>query len=154
MISFTLYLHLAHIALQNANKDYLIFSYFCYFIAKSNHKSKNEKWDERKINMHFNLWSRWTKYYEVKETQRACATCQFLNDIQSGRVKTKLIKHFNDYWVKSANCDNPYSNLDQILKGWERKINILLSDQFTFYFQIRGHSITIWTRWGSVFVHR
>ena len=59
----------------------------------------------------------WTQYYEVKETKRACDTCQFLNDVRTGDVKTNRITHFNDYWVKQANCNNPFSNLDRILKN-------------------------------------
>jgi hypothetical protein len=33
---------LAHIALQNVNKDYVIFSYFRNFVAKSDHKRKTK----------------------------------------------------------------------------------------------------------------
>ena len=65
----------------------------------------------------FLLIFRWTKYYEVRETQRACSTCQFLNDVRSGYVKTQRIEHFNDYWVKQANCNNPFSMTEQILKN-------------------------------------
>ena len=34
---------LAHLALQNINKDYVIFSYFCNFVAKSNEKPKTKR---------------------------------------------------------------------------------------------------------------
>ena len=38
---FLLALHFAlHLALQNVNKDYVIFSYFCNFVAKSDQKPK------------------------------------------------------------------------------------------------------------------
>jgi hypothetical protein len=37
---------LAHRALQNVNKDYVIFLYFRHFLAKSEKKTKYEKWDE------------------------------------------------------------------------------------------------------------
>ena len=33
---------LAHLALQNVNKDYVIFSYFCSFVAKSDQKPKTK----------------------------------------------------------------------------------------------------------------
>ena len=48
---------LAHLALQNVNKDYVIFTYFCNFDAKSDQKpkTKNEKWDEQNIRDHFDL---------------------------------------------------------------------------------------------------
>ena len=38
--SFLFFL-LAHLALQNVNKDYVIFSYFYNFVAKSDQKPKN-----------------------------------------------------------------------------------------------------------------
>ena len=43
MIFFPVFLCLGHLALQNVNKDYIIFSYFRNFFAKSdqNPKTKN-----------------------------------------------------------------------------------------------------------------
>ena len=40
------FFRLAHLALQNVNKDYVIFWYFPNFVAKSDQKPK---WDERNI---------------------------------------------------------------------------------------------------------
>ena len=40
MIFFQFFSHLAHLALQNLNKDYVIFSYFRKFVAKSDQKRK------------------------------------------------------------------------------------------------------------------
>ena len=42
MIFFPLFFCLAHLALQNVNKDYAIFSYFCIFSAKSDQKPKTK----------------------------------------------------------------------------------------------------------------
>ena len=36
------FFRLAHLALQNVSKDYIIFSYFCNFIAKSDQKPKTK----------------------------------------------------------------------------------------------------------------
>ena len=38
--SFRIFFCLAHLALQNVNKDYVIFLYFRNFVAKSDHKPK------------------------------------------------------------------------------------------------------------------
>ena len=38
VIFFLVFFHIAHLALQNVNKDYVIFSYFCNFVAKSDQK--------------------------------------------------------------------------------------------------------------------
>ena len=46
------FFHLAHLALQNLNKDYIIFSNFCDFVVKT----QNEKWDElltERLNLNF-----------------------------------------------------------------------------------------------------
>ena len=40
MIFFPLLFRLAHLALQNVKKDYVIFSYFCNLVAKSDQKPK------------------------------------------------------------------------------------------------------------------
>ena len=37
---FPLFFRLAHLALQNVTKDYVIFSYFCNFVAQSDQKPK------------------------------------------------------------------------------------------------------------------
>jgi hypothetical protein len=42
VISFPFFFCLAHLAFQNVNKDYVIFSYFRNFIAKSDQKQKTE----------------------------------------------------------------------------------------------------------------
>jgi len=42
VIFFPVFFRLAHLALQNENKGYLIFSYFCKFIAKSDQKPKTK----------------------------------------------------------------------------------------------------------------
>ena len=42
MIIFLFFSRLAHLALQNVNKDYVIFSYFRNFIAKSDQKPKTK----------------------------------------------------------------------------------------------------------------
>ena len=42
MIFFPVFFRLAHLALQNVNKDYVIFSYFRNFIAKSDQKPKTK----------------------------------------------------------------------------------------------------------------
>jgi hypothetical protein len=41
MIFFAIFFRLAHLALQNVNKDYAIFWYFCNLVAKSDQKTKN-----------------------------------------------------------------------------------------------------------------
>ena len=41
-ISFWGFFRLAHLALQNVNKDYVIFSYFCNFVAKNDKKPKTK----------------------------------------------------------------------------------------------------------------
>ena len=42
MIFFTLYFRLARLALQNVNKDYVIFLYFCNIVTKNDKKRKRE----------------------------------------------------------------------------------------------------------------
>ena len=42
MIFFPGFFHLAHLALQNINNDYVIFLYFRKFIAKSDQKPKTK----------------------------------------------------------------------------------------------------------------
>ena len=42
VIFFPVFFRLAHLALQNINKDYLIFSYFRNFVAKKNQKPKTK----------------------------------------------------------------------------------------------------------------
>ena len=42
VIFFPFFFCLAHLALQNVNKDYIIFSYFCNFVAKSDQKLKKK----------------------------------------------------------------------------------------------------------------
>ena len=42
MIFFPFFFHLAHLALENVNKDYVIFSYFHNFVAKSDQKPKTK----------------------------------------------------------------------------------------------------------------
>ena len=42
VIFFPVFFHLAHLALQNVNKYYVIFSYFCNFVAKSDQKPKTK----------------------------------------------------------------------------------------------------------------
>ena len=51
VIFFPFLFRLAHLALQNVNKDYVIFLYFRNFIAKSDQKpkTKNQKWNEKNI---------------------------------------------------------------------------------------------------------
>jgi hypothetical protein len=51
VIFFPLFFSLAHLSLQKVNKDYVIFSYFCNFVAKSDQKPKikngmNETFEE------------------------------------------------------------------------------------------------------------
>ena len=36
------FVHLAHLALQNVDKDYVTFSYFCNFVTKSDQKPKTK----------------------------------------------------------------------------------------------------------------
>ena len=43
VIFFPVYFRLAHLAFQNVNKDYVIFSYFHNFVAKSDQKTKEEE---------------------------------------------------------------------------------------------------------------
>ena len=38
----SVFFHLAHLALQNVNKDYVIFLYFCNFVAKSDQNTTNQ----------------------------------------------------------------------------------------------------------------
>ena len=45
---FFIFFHLVHLALQNVNKDYIIFLYFCNFVTKSDQKPKM-KWDKQNI---------------------------------------------------------------------------------------------------------
>ena len=42
VIFFQVFFHLAHLALRNVNKDYVIFSYFHNFISKSDQKPKTK----------------------------------------------------------------------------------------------------------------
>jgi len=42
MIFFPVFFCLAHLALQNVNKDYVTFLYFCNFFAKNDQKPKTE----------------------------------------------------------------------------------------------------------------
>ena len=48
VIFFSVFFHLAHLVLQNVNKEYIIFLYFCNFIAQSDQK---RKWDEPNISV-------------------------------------------------------------------------------------------------------
>ena len=41
--SFLSFFHLSHLALQNVNKDYIIFSYFHNFVTKSDRKPRTKK---------------------------------------------------------------------------------------------------------------
>ena len=45
--SFPFFSRLTHLALQNVNKDYVIFSYFRNFVAKSDQKQKLKNWNVR-----------------------------------------------------------------------------------------------------------
>ena len=47
LVAFRFFRLAAHLALQNVNKYYVIFSYFRHFVAKSDQKPKKEK-KERK----------------------------------------------------------------------------------------------------------
>ena len=51
-LSFVFF-RLAHLALQNVNKDHAIFLYFHNLVAKRDQKTKNQKWDERNIDLSF-----------------------------------------------------------------------------------------------------
>ena len=49
---FIVFFCLVHLALQNINKDYVIFSYFCNFIAKSDQKPKTKNGMNETIKEH------------------------------------------------------------------------------------------------------
>ena len=53
---------LSRLALQNVKKDYIIFSYFRNFVAKSDQKTK-EKWDEQNTIVFALSLSSTAKYY-------------------------------------------------------------------------------------------
>ena len=55
--SFRFFSRLAHVALKNVNKDYVTFSYFCNFVAKSDQKWKigwKKQWYQRRHNSQTN----------------------------------------------------------------------------------------------------
>ena len=54
----------------------------------------------------YNEYFWWTKYYDVRKTDRTCALCKWLHDIRRGSVKTQRIRDFNHYWITEANCNN------------------------------------------------
>ena len=47
------FFRLAHLALQNVNKDYIIFLYFCNFVAKSDKKPKTKYGINSRIGVRF-----------------------------------------------------------------------------------------------------
>ena len=49
----------------------------------------------------------WTSYYTVKRTELICSFCEKMYSVRSGRIQTKRIHDFNDYWVNDADCNNP-----------------------------------------------
>ena len=42
----SIFFRLAHLALQNVNKDYVMLLYFLNFVTKFDKKQKNKKWNE------------------------------------------------------------------------------------------------------------
>merc|ERR1712051_848297 len=52
MIFFLFFFHLAHLALQNVNKYYIIFSYFHNFVIKSDQKPKMKNWTKETFDMY------------------------------------------------------------------------------------------------------
>ena len=51
----SIFFRLAHLALQNVNKDYVIFLYFRNFVAKSDQKPKRKNNGHKKINQFSNI---------------------------------------------------------------------------------------------------
>ena len=56
IIFFPVFFHLALQALQNANKHYVIFSYFCNFIAKGDKKPKTKNGKNETLVIEKNFW--------------------------------------------------------------------------------------------------
>jgi len=54
VIFFPVFFHLAHLALQNVNNDYVIFLYFRNLIAKSDQKPNTKKWDDQNKSYNYN----------------------------------------------------------------------------------------------------
>ena len=48
----------------------------------------------------------WSKYYKVESVNRACETCEFMNKIKNGILKTKKIKDMNEFWSEEKDCYN------------------------------------------------
>ena len=52
------FVHLAHLALQNVDKDYATFSYFCNFVTKSDQKPKTKNGMNKYLRQKYqNHWS-------------------------------------------------------------------------------------------------
>ena len=81
---------LAHLALQNVNKDYVIFSYFCNFVAKSDQKRKMG-WTKQK-SKDFTIG--WNKWFFKKPSSKLVCTWEFVYNCTTGRRSLKYWFYF------------------------------------------------------------
>ena len=107
VIYFPVFFCLAHLALQNVNKDYIIFSYFHIFFAKSDQKPKtkngmNETQVIKRPNTIINRGNKkiakwfWKKSWTVSKSQELIASVD--DTVQLTECQTKWEILWEDAW--------------------------------------------------------
>ena len=107
VIYFPVFFCLAHLALQNVNKDYIIFSYFHIFFAKSDQKPKtkngmNETQVIKRPNKIINRGNKkiakwfWKKSWTVSKSQELIASVD--DTVQLTECQTKWEILWEDAW--------------------------------------------------------
>ena len=107
VIFFPVFFCLAHLALQNVNKDYIIFSYFHIFFAKSDQKPKtkngmNETQVIKRPNKIINRGNKkiakwfWKKSWTVSKSQELIASVD--DTVQLTECQTKWEILWEDAW--------------------------------------------------------